>query len=173
MKKTIFNIVNVIVFTAIIYFVKNWVVLIVLLLLLLVLWDFAGKRFFKSEPKDVAPEPAPEPEGIETAIDNDLVQYGEPDDVIVIDPTRGNEPDGVILAYDTKGFLYYNGTIINKSEIREVTFHNAAIPYFVPDYQIIIATTSEAHPNVNIKVGSDLEIVKDVLVQIKSHLDVK
>ena len=169
MKKTIFNIVFCIAIVAVPFFV-NSLVLILALVLLLVIGEWYD---YKNEPKDVAPEPAPEPEGIETAIDNDLVQYGEPDDMIVIDPTRGNEPDGVILAYDTKGFLYYNGTIINKSEIRDVTFHNAAIPYFVSDYQIIIATTSEAHPNVNIKVGSDLEIVKDVLVQIKSHLDVK
>lgn len=98
-------------------------------------------------------------------------KYGAPDDSIVVNPTRGNEPDGVVLFYDREGFLYFNGIVVRKDEITDITFFNSAIPYVGNDYQIAITTNSEEHPNVYIPTGNDLGWANNVLEQIKSHFE--
>jgi hypothetical protein len=98
-------------------------------------------------------------------------KYGPPDDTIVVNPTRGNESDGVVLFYDREGFLYFNGIVIRKEEITDITFFNSAIPYVGNDYQIVITSNSDVHPNVYIPTGNDLGWANDVLNQIKSHFE--
>lgn len=115
--------------------------------------------------KDVDWKPNPVSENIQTITDT----YGTPDDIIVVNPTRGSELDGVILVYDKKGFLYINGIILNKDEITDISFFNSAIPYMANDYQIVIKTSSERYPSVYLSVGNDLGWAKDLYVQIKTH----
>ena len=59
-------------------------------------------------------------------VDELIAQYGDPDDLVLLDASRGNEAEGVVLVYDKGDFLIVNGEKINKSDISEVTFKNAA-----------------------------------------------
>ena len=64
----------------------------------------------------------PSPEEMEGAWKEVVEQYGEPDEVIVVDATRGGETEGVVLAYDlggqdNGGFLLYEGLVIDKRSV--------------------------------------------------------
>ena len=114
----------------------------------------------------------PSPEEMEGAWKEVVEQYGEPDEVIVVDATRGGETEGVVLAYDlggqdNGGFLLYEGLVIDKRSVESVTFNNAAIPYVENAYQIILTTTSDSHPQVFIPVGRDVHWTREVLAQIE------
>jgi len=115
--------------------------------------------------EDIDSIPNPVSENIQTVTET----YGTPDDIIVVNPTRGNELDGVILIYDEKGFLYINGIILNKNEVTDISFFNSSIPYMANDYQVVIKTTSERYPSVYLSAGNDLGWAKDLYAQIKSH----
>ena len=115
MKKNIPYIVFLIAFVAITVFAKKSLVFLLLMSLLLGIAEWYES---KNNPKKAAPEPAPEPEGIETAIDKDLVQYGEPDDIIVIDPARG-KGSGIVIAIDNCRYYALPGFI------QEITNHIA------------------------------------------------
>lgn len=96
----------------------------------------------------------------------DLIDMnGEPDDIIVLDPLRGNEPDGAILVY--ADHIIYNGQRIAKQDIRDVTFNNAAIPYFPNDYQIVLATRERT---LHLPVGRDATWAQEVTVRLKGEL---
>ena len=115
MKKNIPYIVFLIAFVAITVFAKKSLVFLLLMSLLIGIAEWYES---KNNPKKAAPEPAPEPEGIETAIDKDLVQYGEPDDIIVIDPARG-KGSGIVIAIDNCRYYALPGFI------QEITNHIA------------------------------------------------
>jgi hypothetical protein len=134
--------------------------------IILFLLIFASLLFSERHKNDVDLIPNLAFENIQTVTET----YGTPDDIVVVNPTRGNQLDGVILVYDEKGFLYINGIILNKNEITDVSFFNAANPYMSNEYQIVIKTTSERNPSVYISVGNELGWAKNVLFQIKGHL---
>ena len=144
----------------VLYYIGVAVAVVVLLLI------FAG-FLVSARPKNTNLIPDQVSENIQTVTDT----YGTPDDIIIVNPTRGNELDGVVLVYDEKGFLYYNGILLNKNEITDVSFFNAANPYMANDYQVVIKTTSERYPSVYISAGNELGWAKDLSTQIKSHLN--
>ena len=108
-------------------------------------------------------EPIPE----ETpTIDNLIEKYGQPDDIIVTDPTHAEEPQGAILVYhDT---LVYDQMEIPKADIVDLTFNNAMIPYLPADYQVIITTKDKNQPLVRIHTGNDANWAQEVVVAIKN-----
>jgi Ca2+/Na+ antiporter len=109
-----------------------------------------------------------------TMTQEDIINtYGEPDDIIVVNPLRNGDPDGAVLVYNEKGLLCFNGMVINKADIKEITFHNEANVYFENDYRIEIITTSNDYPRINIAVGKELMWANDVLAQIKQIADTK
>jgi hypothetical protein len=136
---------------------------VAMILFLLIFASF----LFSFRHKDIDPMPNPASENIQTVTDT----YGTPDDIIIVDPTRGNELEGVILVYDKKGFLYINGIILNKNEVTDISFFNAANPYMANEYQIVIKTTSERYPSVYISAGYELGWAKELYVQIKTHFN--
>lgn len=107
---------------------------------------------------------APKPS--EMTVDELTAQYGEPEDVILLNAARANEALGVILAY--KAFLVVEGCRIDKSDITGVTFNNSGTPYAPGEYQVIIATSSQGYLHVN--VGYDAAWTKDVAEEIKKNL---
>lgn len=107
---------------------------------------------------------APKPS--EMTVDELTAQYGEPEDVILLDAARANEVLGVILAY--KAFLVVEGRRIDKSDITGVTFNNSGTPYAPSEYQVIIATSSQGYLHVN--AGYDAAWTKDVAEEIKKNL---
>ena len=51
---------------------------------------------------------------------------GEPDDVIICDPTRGNEAEGAVIIYksggkDNKGEIIYEDVTLNIADIVDIT----------------------------------------------------
>ena len=92
--------------------------------------------------------------------------FGEPDEVIVVNPERVNNPDGVILFYREKGLLYYDNKAIPVKEIVDITSLNAANPYLPGDYQIVIKLRSnETH---RISVADGPESVNEILLKISN-----
>lgn len=136
--------------------------MVLLIILCAVLCIPIGGIYWKRHSKD---EPVPD------AWEQATASMGEPNHIIVADPLRGNERDGVILVYDhggrdDKGFLVFNNTIIHKRDITGLTVNNAAIiPYFPNDYQIVITTPSG---KLHIHTGRDMGWSQEVLMQIKA-----
>ena len=104
-------------------------------------------------------------------LDNIIEQYGQPDDIIVTDPTHAEEPEGAILVYHDK--LVYNQMEIPKADIVDLTFNNAMIPYLPADYQIIITTKDKKQPLVRIHTGNDAGWAQEVLINIEKEVRVK
>ena len=109
---------------------------------------------------------APKPS--EMTVDELTAQYGEPEDVILLNAARANEALGVILAY--KAFLVVEGRRIDKSDITGVTFNNSGTPYAPGEYQVIIATNSPTDGHIHVKTGYDATWTKDVVEEIKNNL---
>ena len=102
----------------------------------------------------------------EQTVDELTAEYGEPEDVILVNATRVNEAMGVILVY--KDFFVVEGRRIEKRDITGVTFNNSGTPYAPGEYQVIIATSSQGYLHVN--AGYDAAWTKDVAEEIKKNL---
>ena len=124
-------------------------------------------------PKDTIIEDEKEQQTLQDLI----ATYGTPDDIIVTDATRGNEIEGAILAYDKggrsgKGFFVCNGFVLDKDSITDITFNNNfGTAFGLPDeFQLVVSTNEESRPKVYIRGGNDIDMVKDIVTQMKSHL---
>lgn len=109
---------------------------------------------------------------IRPSLNSLISQYGEPDDMIVVNPTRGNESTGVILVYDQQDLLIVNGEPLAKSDIKDVSFNNYAIPFTPNDYRIIITTSIPGHDLIRIPMGAgnEAEYAKEIVQQIRLAL---
>ena len=101
-------------------------------------------------------------------VDELIAQYGDPDDIILLDASRGNEADSVVLVYDT--MMIINGEKINKSDISEVTFKNAAIAYLPDDYQVILISKNPNIPPIQLHVGYERKWAMKVVEQLQHHV---
>ncbi len=108
-------------------------------------------------------------------IDDIIKIQGEPDDIIVCDPTRGNESDGVVLIYnsggtDDKGYIYYDGYTIPTDSITDITVKNIAMAYLPNDYSLLVSTTDKQHRTLRIHVGTDASTAEAVCEQLIASL---
>lgn len=122
---------------------------------------FANEYYRRHHPKD-------EIKPFERTVDDLTAEYGEPEDVIIVNATRANEAMGVILAY--KDFFVIEGRRIEKSDIKDVTFNNSGTPYTPSEYQVIIAAGQTQGDYVHVNAGYDAAWAKDVVEQIKQNL---
>ena len=104
----------------------------------------------------------------ERTVDDLTAEYGEPEDVILLNATRANEAMGVILAY--KNFFVVEGRRIEKRDITGVTFNNSGTPYARDEYQVIIAAGPSQGDYIHVKAGYDAAWTKDIVEQIKKNL---
>ena len=104
----------------------------------------------------------------ERTVDDLTAEYGEPEDVILLNAVRANEAMGVILAY--KDFLVVEGRRIEKRDIIDVTFNNSGTPYARDEYQVIIAAGPSQGDYIHVKAGYDAAWTKDIVEQIKKNL---
>ena len=133
-----------------------------LLLVLVLLFAIAINEYHRRHhPKD-------EVKPFERTVDDLTAEYGEPEDVILLNATRANEAMGVILAY--KDFLVVEGRRIEKSDITGVTFNNSGTPYAPGEYQVIIAAGPSQSDYIHVKTGYDAAWTKDVAEQIRKNL---
>ena len=101
-------------------------------------------------------------------VDELIAKYGDPDDIILLDASRGNEADSVVLVYDS--MMMINGEKINKSDISEVTFKNAAIAYLPDDYQVILISKNPNIPPIQLHVGYERKWAMKVVEQLQHHV---
>ena len=101
-------------------------------------------------------------------VDELIAKYGDPDDIILLDASRGNEVDSVVLVYDS--MMIINGEKINKSDISEVTFKNAAIAYLPDDYQVILISKNPKIPQIQLHVGYERKWAMKIVEQLQHHV---
>ena len=100
----------------------------------------------------------------ERTVDELTAEYGEPDDVILVNATRANEAMGVILVY--KDFFVIEGRRVEKRDITGVTFNNSGTPYARGEYQVII-DIRQGQEYLHVNAGYDAAWTKDVAEEIK------
>ena len=99
-------------------------------------------------------------------------KYGQPDDVIVTNPTRGNEVEGCMLVYREKGLLIIRGVEVKKSAITDYVLKNdGPNPYMPADYYLRISTTLEDYPLLSVSVGYEISWAEQVLKEFQHELD--
>ena len=103
----------------------------------------------------------------ELTVDELTAEYGEPDDVILVNATRANEAMGVILVY--KDFFVVEGRRIEKRDITGVTFNNSGTPYARGEYQVII-DIRHGQDYLHVNAGYDAAWTKDVAEEIKKNM---
>jgi len=136
------------------------IILLVFVLLNAIIFNEFSRRRHAKDKDHVMP--------YEQTVDDLIAEYGEPEDVILINATRANEAMGVILAY--KNFLVVEGRRIEKTDISDVTFNNSGTPYAQGEYQIIIAAGQKQKNYLHINAGYDAAWTMDVVEQIKKNL---
>ena len=99
-------------------------------------------------------------------LDTLIAQYGQPDDVVVIDPSRANEPFGVILVYRSGRFLIAAGKRIPFDSITSISAKNSATPYTVGQYQILINTNDKLLGTLHLNAGYDAQFATNAATQV-------
>ena len=93
----------------------------------------------------------------------------EPDDLVVINPTRVNEPDGAILVYRKEGVLVFDGKQIPIGKIVEGYVSNSNNnPYLPVAYHILLAMDDKNI--VHIPAGQDFEWAQEALKQLQAAI---
>ena len=112
----------------------------------------------------------PEEEGTDVAEgDCEPIQIaGEPDDVIVVNPTKANEPDGSILIYRKEGILVFYDKQIPLDKIVDVSVTNVSNPYIPGAYHLLLVLSDGkvAH----IPAGADREWANEALIQLREAI---
>lgn len=93
-------------------------------------------------------------------------EYGEPDDIIVVDATRGNEVSGCILVYKSPRLLVVGGEPVRIDDITDVTTVNTATPYTVGQYQLVLTTRRADIQYLRMNVGMDGGLARDIATQV-------
>lgn len=110
----------------------------------------------KRKPKD---ESARTYQSLEEVVET----MGEPTDTITLNAARGNELGGVILIYAAARQLIVQGRAYPFEAVRDISFVNAATPYTVGEYQLLIFTEQET---LRLPVGYDNEFARDLAVRL-------
>lgn len=126
---------------------------------------YAVKLFWNKKQSKMVPDPK---KNYPKTVDELIAKYGDPDDIILLDASRGNEADSVVLVYDS--MMIINGEKINKSDISEVTFKNAAIAYLPDDYQVILISKNPKIPPIQLHVGYERKWAMKVVEQLQHHV---
>lgn len=126
---------------------------------------YAVKLFWNKKQSKMVPDPK---KNHPKTVDELIAKYGDPDDIILLDASRGNEVDSVVLVYDS--MMIINGEKINKSDISEVTFKNAAIAYLPDDYQVILISKNPKIPQIQLHVGYERKWAMKVVEQLQHHV---
>lgn len=154
MKKDVIISIVAILAILLVAFQVNGFVLFALVLFIPLL--FYRKRKNKDEPSDIHL----------LSLEEATAQYGEPDDCIVADATRGNETAGCILVYKEKRLMVIAGEPVSMDDIIDVTTVNMATPYTVGQYQLVLTTRRPGREYIRMEVGLDAAWAKDVATEV-------
>ena len=119
--------------------------------------------------KPQASEPEPDTKPVAEVEPSPVPLSGEPDDVVVLDPTRINEPDGAVLVYRKEGVLVFDGKQIPIGKIVEGYVSNSNNnPYLPVAYHILLAMDDKNI--VHIPAGQDFEWAQEALKQLQAAI---
>ncbi len=97
-------------------------------------------------------------------------KYGEPDDVVVLDASRANELPALILFYPANDVVVVAGEELKLSNLVSVMPKNMATPYTVDEYAVIISTNDPNRPIIQLRVGYDGGLAREIATQIDTHI---
>lgn len=92
----------------------------------------------------------------------------EPDDLIVVNPTKANEPEGSILLYRKEGVLVYGDKQIPLDMITDVSMKNVSDPYILGAYHLLLVLSNGQV--VHIPAGQDREWANEALIQLRDSV---
>lgn len=89
----------------------------------------------------------------------------EPDELIVVNPTKANDPEGSILLYRKEGVLVFGDKQIPLDMITDVSMKNVSDPYILGAYHLLLVLSNGqvAH----IPAGQDREWANEALIQLR------
>ena len=92
----------------------------------------------------------------------------EPDELIVVNPTKANEPEGSVLLYQKEGVLLYGNKQIPLDMITDVSMTNVSDPYIPGAYHLLLNLSNGqvAH----IPAGQDREWASESLIQLREAI---
>ena len=97
-------------------------------------------------------------------------KYGEPEDVVVLDATKANELQGVILFYPSQDKMIVVGEEMRLSDLEGVMAKNMATPYVADEYAVILTTKDPVRPTIRLRVGYDGGFAGEVAGQIDKYV---
>ena len=89
----------------------------------------------------------------------------EPDDLIVVNPTKANEPEGSILLYRKEGVLVFGNKQIPLDMITDVSMNNVSDPYILGAYHLLLVLSNGQV--IHIPAGQDREWANEALIQLR------
>ena len=115
---------------------------LLLLLLAIPIGYFFVNRLEKAAPKRVTYANIEEVEA----------KYGQPDDVVVLNATRANELQTLMLFYKALDKVIVCGEEMRLSDMEGVMMKNMATPYTVDEYAVVIATKDPQRPTIHLRL---------------------
>ena len=128
---------------------------LLLLGILVLVFCICGFIVLPRKKKNPAPAPAEEP----------VPALGEPDGLVVIDPTRPDDPKGAILLYRREGLLVYDGIRIPIAGIKDVSFINASNPYLPEAYHLLLGM--QDGQVLHLPAGNDRTLADELAGQLR------
>ena len=105
-----------------------------------------------------------------TTVDDYVASHGDPEAIFVLDITRDNELNAVVLVYENE--LVIEGKTIERDKITDVTFYNAQNPYLDKEYHLVLKSSIPDEPPIEVPVGNDAQYAKDVATQLVNQLHI-
>lgn len=105
-----------------------------------------------------------------STIDEAAGALGEPEAVIVVDPTRANEPDGVVMVFRNRGKIVIKGEEFSIADIVDVTMFNSATPYTVGQQQVSFTTRLKDREYIRLDAGYDSKFAAGVASDIRAAI---
>ena len=136
---------------------------LLLLGILVLAFCICGFVFLSRKKKDSASAPAEEP--VPSPAEEPVPALGEPDDLVVVDPTRPDDPKGAILIYRQEGLFVYDGVRIPIAGIKDVSFINASNPYLPEAYHLLLGM--QDGQVLHIPAGSDRTLAAELAGRLR------
>lgn len=89
----------------------------------------------------------------------------EPDELIVVNPTKANDPEGSILLYRKEGVLVFGNKQIPLDMITDASMKNVSDPYILGAYHLLLVLSNGQV--VHIPAGQDREWANEALIQLR------
>ena len=118
------------------------------------------KRKLRAPETDTDVEPKP------VLADTHILE--EPDELIVVNPTKMNDPDGSVQLYRKEGLLVFDNQRIPVSQIDDVSMTNVSIPELPAVYHLLLVLSNGQV--VHIPAGNDLNWANEAMKELHTAI---